>query len=1125
MDKTYRIGLDIGIGSVGWSVMENDPITEEPTRIIKMGVRTFSPNEIAKTGESTAKDRREKRGIRRRKRRKQYRFERVKDCLKEMFGENVLSDVEKLKNQDVYALRAKALDEEITNTELSKVVLHILKRRGFKSNRKNLKGSSEEGELLKSIKENQKFMQEKGYRTIGEALFKDERFKMKIGDTGQVVYNVRNHGGGYQNCFLRADLKNELTIILDKQQQLGNTNITEQQKEKIVEIFERQRNFDEGPGKQSPYKAKFEVGNCTFIKEEKRAPKASYTFELFSALSKVNNLKIDGEELTKEQKEKLYDLVKNKEKTTFAQIRKELSVAEDKYFNLCSYKLPKKKTEGKELTREDYYAECEKADFVKLSNSYSIKKALGVESSYDNWELIDEVALLMSMCKSDSTIDKYIKGNEILKTLTAEQVENIKGLNFSKFGALSTKAMKMIIPNLFNGERYDVACKSAGFNHSSFECEKLKYLKGEEIEERLKDVTNNVVKRSVNQTLRVINEIIKEYGSPQYITIELAGELSKTRDERNKIEKSQKENLARNEDIVEELKKFGVIKPTGQDIVKYKLYLEQDGKCMYSGKSMEGLLFEPNALQIDHVLPFSKSLNDSYANKVLVIASENQNKGDRTPFEFFGHDKQKWEAYVARVNTLIKNINKRRNLLKERITEDEKADFISRNINDTRYISKLLLEIFTKYLQMKPSKHKKVVRSVNGAATNYLRKLWGINKIREDGDVHHAIDATVIATVTDGEIQKITAFNKFKEKFVIKDDKYISRETGEIMTKEEKEEYENQNLNEFKGLLPPPYENFVEELRVRSCVKYDSFEFSPEEKLSLAKMGYDDDEIKNAKPIFVSRMKTVKHTGPIHQETLMSTREYHKTKRLIKTVSISKLKICDIIEPIALKGDKYPEKSIENYYRPEDDRLLYLKLKEHLIEKGAIPEGIEFYKPRKDGTNGPLVKTVKVYEKATNCVITPNGAAANDTMQRVDVFEKDGKFYLCPIYMADVYAKKLPNKVIVRDKDWIDIDDTYNFKFSLYKNDLIKITNNKPLKFTRNFKNEKSLKPKEIEGKEIFAYYNSTGISVASVRILSHDNCYKIDSCGVKTLTNIEKYYVDIMGKIYKAPKEERKGF
>ena len=293
------------------------------------------------------------------------------------------------------------------------------------------------------------------------------------------------------------------------------------------------------------------------------------------------------------------------------------------------------------------------------------------------------------------------------------------------------------------------------------------------------------------------------------------------------------------------------------------------------------------------------------------------------------------------------------------------------------------------------------------------------------------------------------------------------------------------------------------------------------------KMGYDFDEVEKLKPVFVSRMKTVKMTGRIHKDTMMSLREYDETKNLIKSIHISKLKLSNKAETIVLKDDKYPEKSIENYYRPEDDRLLYLKLKEYLVENGSIPDDVNFHfhKPKKDGTDGPIVKTVKTYFKSSNCVKTPNGGAENGSMHRVDVFEKDGKFYLCPVYMSDVYAKKLPNKVIERDKDWTNIDKSFNFKFSLYQNDLIKIKSKNNIKMDKNFKNEKSKKADSISSNELLIYYNGTDISTASIGVKTHDNCYKKEGLGVKTLLSIEKYYVDIMGNVYKAPEEKRKEF
>ena len=1122
MSKLYRIGLDIGIGSVGWAVLENNPATEEPSRILKLGVRTFSPNEIAKTGESTAKARREKRGLHRRTRRRAFRMQRLKNLISKTFNIDVEFELNKLKNIDVYMLRATALDEKKSYGEIAKIILNIAKRRGFQSNRKS-GAMGEDGVLLGAIKANADFLQKEGYRTIGEAIFKDERFK-----ENENFYNVRNHGGDYKNCFARTDLISEMNLILTKQKEFGNSQITDEFIEKVIYIFSKQRNFDEGPGEGSPYSARFDIGKCTFLGKEGelRAPKASFTFEYFTALSKINSLKINDKELTLEQKQILYDYILKNKELKFERVRKLLGLEINQTFNLCRYVSKNKKGE-EPLTEEQVVSQSEKTVMLKMNNSYNIRAKLGLDSAIENKELINEVALMLTICKSDARIDEYIENSKLLKDLSQEQKTAIKELNFDKVGSLSIKAMEKITPFLEQGERYDVALKNAVFNHSSFEHEKHKFLKGDFVDERLKDVTSNVVKRAVNQTIRILNEIIKEYGSPQFVTIELARELSNNFSERNKIIKKQEQNFINNEKAKEDLaEKFKLTKVTHFDLIKYRLYEDQDGKCMYSGKPIDiNRLYEPNYVQVDHVLPYSRSMNDSYNNKVLVLTDENQNKRNQTPFEWFGKDDTKWNAFVARVN-LLKNREKKRFLLKENFGEEQSAEFIERNLNDTKYMAKFMLNLIQDYLEMTPSKkYKKVVRSVNGAVTSYLRKFWGINKIREDGDVHHAIDAAVIATATGGQIQKITKYNQLKEQFIRHDDNtYISKKTGEVMSKEQKEEFEKEGINLASKYLPKPYDEFVEELSIRSRTNYKTLDFTGNEKLELAKLGYENDEIEQVKPIFVSRMKTVKTTGAIHKDTMMSSREYDETKLLVKSVKLSELKLKKVEEPEPFKDDKYPEFSIENYYNPKSDRLLYLKLKEYLREHETIADNVEFHKPKKDGTDGPIVKTVKVYEKSSSCVVTPNGAAANDKMHRVDVFEKDGKFYLCPIYMADVYAKTLPNKVIERYKDWPEIDESYNFKFSLYQNDLIKVTSNRDISLKKNFTNEKSKKADEICNKEFFVYYNTVDISNCGVITNTHDSCYGSKKMGVKTLLNFEKYYVDIMGKVYKAPKEERKG-
>lgn len=1126
MNKLYRIGFDIGVASVGWAVLENDPVTEEPIRILKLGVRTFSPNEVDKTGESTAKNRREKRGLHRRTRRRYLRTQYIKKLLSKTFNIDLDNELTKLLNADVYMLRSKALDEKVSEAELSKIILNLLKRRGFKSNRKSLDTGKDDGKLKKAISENEKLLAEKGYRTIGEAIYKDsERFR--ITSCGKQFYDVRNHGGDYKNCFSRDSLKDELVLILKKQSEFDE-KISEEFISNVIKIFEAQRNFDEGPGKPSPYSAKFEIGACTFIPTEKRAPKASYTFEYFSALSKINSLRINDSDLSIEDKLTLIETIREKESLSFSQVRKILKVPYDKVFNLCNYRTKKIK-DVEDKSEEEKIDICEKTIFVGMKNSYSIKKTLGLDSSYENQDIIDEAAQLLSTCKSDSVIDENLPTFEHLNNLTDFQKQALKQLNFDKFGSLSIKAMKKIIPFLEEGLRYDEACKSAGYNHSSFQHEKMKYLKGSTIEEQLKDITSPVVKRAVNQTLRILNDIIKEYGSPQMVNIELARELSKNHQDRVSIQRQQQENLEKNEKARENLgSEFNLVKPTYTDVLKKRLYDEQNGKCMYSGKplDLERVFKDSNYVQIDHILPFSRSFDDSYNNKVLVLTSENQNKGNKTPFEYFGKDEARWNEFVARAN-LLQNKAKRLNLLRTKFGEEQEKEFTNRNLNDTKYMSKFLLNLMQNFLLMIPSnKHKVVVRSVNGAITSYLRKFWGISKIRDDGDIHHCVDASVIATVSNGTIQKITTFNKMKEKYEFNEKykKFIDRESGAVIGEEELINMESYGMDLLAKRLPPPYPNFIKELEIRSNVKYKDFYFNDNEKFELSKIGYDDEEIANVKPVFISRMKTVKKTGAIHKETVMSDREYDETKNLIKSVSIYDLKLKQQQEQVALKDDKYPEFVIENYYRPKDDRLLYLKLKEYLVENGKIPNTMVFHKPKRDGSDGPIVKTVKMYEKATSIVKTKNGAAANGGMYRVDVYKKDKSYYLCPVYYSDVYAKKLPNKLIAIGKDWIDIDDSFEFQFSLYQNDLVLITNKKPMTMSKvNKDNPLSKKPDTFENDKLLVYYNGTGISVASFSVRTHDNCYKIDSLGVKTLLDMEKMYVDNLGNVYHAPKEVRK--
>ena len=179
----YRIGLDIGIASVGWSVIEND-VNGKPIRIIDLGSRIFDAAENPKDGSPLSKTRRDARGARRRLRRRKHRIARTKKILEKynIITEKELNDMYENYNfqYNVYELRVQALDEKLTNKELARILISFVKKRGYKSNSKSEEIENKEaGKLLTSTKENEKIMKEKGYRSVAEMYLKEDKFKLK----------------------------------------------------------------------------------------------------------------------------------------------------------------------------------------------------------------------------------------------------------------------------------------------------------------------------------------------------------------------------------------------------------------------------------------------------------------------------------------------------------------------------------------------------------------------------------------------------------------------------------------------------------------------------------------------------------------------------------------------------------------------------------------------------------------------------------------------------------------------------------------------------------------------------------------------------------------------------------
>lgn len=1057
----YILGLDIGIASVGWAMVEIDE-EENPTRLIDLGVRVFERAEVPKTGDSLAAARRLARSVRRLTRRRAHRLLRARRLLKREgvlqaadFDENGL--IKSLPNTP-WQLRAAALDRKLTPLEWSAVLLHLIKHRGYLSQRKNEGETADKelGALLKGIADNAHALQTGDFRTSAELAL--NKFEKESG-------HIRNQRGDYSHTFSRKDLQVELNLLFEKQKEFGNPHVSDGLKEGIETLLMTQRPALSGDAVQKM------LGHCTFEPTEPKAAKNTYTAERFIWLTKLNNLRIleQGSErpLTNTERATLMDEPYRKSKLTYAQARKLLDLDDTAFFKGLRY--------GKD--------NAEASTLMEMKAYHAISRALEKEGLKDKKsplnlspELQDEIGTAFSLFKTDEDITGRLKDRvqpEILEAL-------LKHISFDKFVQISLKALRRIVPLMEQGKRYDEACTEIyGDHYGKKNTEEKIYLPPIPADE----IRNPVVLRALSQARKVINAVVRRYGSPARIHIETAREVGKSFKDRKEIEKRQEENRKDREKAVAKFREYFpnfVGEPKSKDILKLRLYEQQHGKCLYSGKEIDlGRLNEKGYVEIDHALPFSRTWDDSFNNKVLVLGSENQNKGNQTPYEYFnGKDNShEWQEFKARVETSRFPRSKKQRILLQKFDED---GFKERNLNDTRYVNRFLCQFVANHMRL-TGKGKRRVFASNGQITNLLRGFWGLRKVRAENDRHHALDAVVVACSTVAMQQKITYFVHYKEMNAF-DGKTIDKETGEVLHQ--------------KTHFPQPWEFFAQEVMIRVFGKPDGkpeFEEAdtPEKLRTLLaeKLSSRPEAVHEyVTPLFVSRAPNRKMSGQGHMETVKSAKRLDEGISVLR-VPLTQLKLKDL------------EKMVNREREPKLYEALKARLEAHKDDPAkAFAE--PFYKYDKAGNRTQQVKAVRVeqVQKTGVWVRNHNGIADNATMVRVDVFEKGGKYYLVPIYSWQVAKGILPDRAIVQGKDeedWTIMDDSFEFKFVLYTNDLIKV---------------------QLKKDSFFGYFIGLDRATGQISLRHHDldkskgkdGIYRI---GVKTALSFQKYQIDELGK------------
>jgi CRISPR-associated endonuclease Csn1 len=1126
-------GFDIGMASVGWAVLNE-------TRIVALGVRAFDKAETAKEGESLNLARRSARLMRRRLRRRAWRLTKLARMFKRL---GLIEDAAYFQKQpnhtdSAWGLRCEALDHKLNPLEWARVIFHLCKHRGFywtsraEEKKAESDAAGESGRVKKGLADTKRLFELKNYRTAAEMVL------------AEFPNAQRNKHGEYSKALSRTLLADEVARLFDAQRRLGNEYATEELQVLILGNGDRKTGlfWAQKPALAGKDLLKM-LGHCTFEKGEYRAPKASFTAERHVWLTRLNNVRITVGGKTRSLNDAEHELClllpyEAGEKFTYKNLRTALVKAGlDESFRFTGFSYPSLKQIEEQKAKSP-----EEQTMVKLAAWHELRLTLKKADLENEWQqisvraldgdptLLDAIAWVLSVYKEDEEVVAELRKLQLPGG--EKTVDALLDIRFDKFHALSLKALRGIVPHMQSGMRYDEACSAAGYHHSQLHVagkgtnKTLPPLYSDRdksgrmiFNEDLDVPRNPVVLRAINQARKVLNALVKTYGAPTRVHIELARDLSRPFDERRDIKKEQDEFRERNEkDKTEFANHFNIVgKLPGGDFEKWRFYREQQGKCAYSLEAIDlHRLLEKGYVEIDHALPYSRSFDDSKNNKVLVLTRENRNKGNLTPYEYLDgtNDSQRWREFVAFVETnKAWRQAKRSRLLRKDFGQEEATGFRDRNLNDTRYIAKFFKNYVEKYLQLADGSDSQRCVVLSGQLTAFLRMRWGLLKIREESDRHHALDAVVIAACSHGMVKRLSDYSRRKELAQVREG-FVDLETGEIVNPAA--------FAQLEAHFPAPWNHFRDELQAR--LKIDDPDIL---RVEMQRLGsYPDEAIQTLKPLFVSRAPQRRNSGAVHKDTIYAQPERLKAQGgVTQKVNVGNLTLKDMDKLVEPHRNEKLYATIRKWVENRDANEKRVKEIEQSAGRGkekralTTTEKLEIEslrelprKPTNDGSLGPIVRSVTIDIDKLSGIPIRGGIAKNDTMLRVDIFSKAGKFHIVPIYVHH-QVTGLPDRAVVAFKeeiDWTLIDGTYRFCFSLYPNDLVRIS-------------QKNKSP-------ITGYYASCHRGTGNLNLWAHDRNIKIgkngliEGLGVKTALSIEKFDVDALGRIFPAQPETRHG-
>ena len=716
---------------------------------------------------------------------------------------------------------------------------------------------------------------------------------------------------------------------------------------------------------------------CPFEPDQKRTARRCYAFEMFRLLSRLATLRLT---------------VRGQEQPPLSAEQIGLAAADFGRQKSLSYRWLRKTLDLDSGVRFAGVTEKdEKNDFVARSGAaaegtYALREVLGDAG----WRVLmhnpvmrDRIGEVLTFREDPGSIRRGLEeaGAEglILEALM-DGVATGKFHAFTRAGHISAKAARALLPPLSRGLGYSDACTEVGYDHAK------------RVEVSLEDVRNPTARKAVTEMLKQVRAMVHEYGLPDFIHVELARDIGKGAEERDKITKGIEDRNKERDKARQRLEEDILGRPASlEELIRYDLWKEQAGFCLYSGDYIEPawIAAGDNRVQVDHILPWSRFGDDSFVNKTLCMAHANQTKRGRTPFEWFEAEGLDWALFAARVEGCkeMKGRKKGGFYLRKNAAEVEER-FRNRNLGDTRYATRLLLDLLARTY---PADGKLHVLARPGELTAKLRRAWGLDDLKKDAegnrledDRNHALDAIVVAAVSQSMLQKLT------------------------MAAQEAERRGAPRGFDFDH-VPLPAAGFREVVR---DVVHD---------------------------VFVSRAEWHRARGEAHAATIKQVREVNGAEVVFERKAVEKLTLAD------LENIPVPEP----YGRIADPR----KLRDEMVAE--LRRWIEAKKPKDAmprSAKGDVIRKVRIANKDKVAVGVRGGTADRGDMARVDVFAKDDKrgkrrFFLVPVYPHQVADRKAfpqpPDRAVVQSKpenEWTLLDPTFDFCFSLSQNSLVEVT-------------------------------------------------------------------------------------